>query len=148
MFAELEQRALTSTRGRQHLNLHTSYDEPCQRLLNALTLDTYIQPHRHQSNANVECLIALKGRFGCIIFGDEGHPIRKCILGPQEELYGIQIYPRQWHTIISMDHIGTLLEIKSGPFNPDQAKEFAPWAPLEGSPQAAPYLKVLRTLFV
>ena len=146
LFAQLEGRARTSPRGRQHLNLHADYDEPCQKLLNALTRGSYIQPHRHRIDPKVECLVALKGRFGCILFDDEGRPLRTYLLGPNEDLTGIQIEPHQWHTLFAMDTSGILLEVKSGPFKPNIAKEPAPWAPEEGSPQALSFLEHLRSL--
>ena len=35
----------SSSRRRQHLNLHTSYQDPCQRLLNAVQPNSYIRDH-------------------------------------------------------------------------------------------------------
>lgn len=32
-------------------------------------------------------------------------------------------------------------EVKQGPYDPQRAKEFAPWAPLEGTPEALAYLQ-------
>jgi len=37
-----------------------------------------------------------------------------------------------------------LFEAKAGPFDPGAAKEFAGWAPEEGSPEAISYLCWLR----
>jgi len=39
-----------------------------------------------------------------------------------------------------------LLEIKAGPFDPTQPKEFAPWPPEEDSEMAERYLEELLTL--
>jgi len=36
-----------------------------------------------------------------------------------------------------------LLEVKAGPFDPNQPKDLAPWAPEEGSDAAANYLNRL-----
>ena len=36
-----------------------------------------------------------------------------------------------------------LLEVKAGPFDPNQPKDLAPWAPVEGSVAAADYLNRL-----
>ena len=35
-------------------------------------------------------------------------------------------------------------EVKQGPYDPQRAKEFAPWAPLEGTPEATAYLQRLH----
>jgi hypothetical protein len=39
-----------------------------------------------------------------------------------------------------------LLELKAGPFNPNAAKEPAPWAPEEGTSDGRDYLQRLREL--
>ena len=39
-----------------------------------------------------------------------------------------------------------LCEVKEGPFDPQKAKEFAPWAPSEGSANAQDYFDQLRGL--
>ena len=36
-----------SARGRLSLDLHASHAEACQRLFNAMELDSYLRPHRH-----------------------------------------------------------------------------------------------------
>ena len=35
-------------------------------------------------------------------------------------------------------------EVKQGPYDPQLVKEFAPWAPLEGTPEATAYLQRLH----
>jgi hypothetical protein len=37
-----------------------------------------------------------------------------------------------------------VLEIIQGPYHPDTHKQFAPWAPHEGTPEAAAYLRGLE----
>lgn len=146
LYTQLEDAARASPRGRQHYNLHASYDAPCQKLLNALTFDSYIQPHRHIIDPKIECIFALKGRFGCVLFDDNGGPMQNCVIGPNEPQSGIQIEPRQWHTLFALEATGILLEIKDGPFNPNAAKELAPWAIEESDPRAPLYLETLRSL--
>ena len=96
----------------------------------------------------IECIFALKVRFGCVLFDDNGQPIQRCVIGPTEMLSGIQIEPHQWHTLFALDTSGILLEIKDGPFDPNAAKELAPWAIEEGNPRAALYLEELRSLVI
>jgi hypothetical protein len=38
------------------------------------------------------------------------------------------------------------LEAKAGPYLPFTEAERAPWAPAENSPEAAPYLAILRAM--
>jgi cupin fold WbuC family metalloprotein len=46
---------------------------------------------------------------------------------------GGDLPPGTWHTIIALVAGSILLELKVGPFNPNTAKEPAPWAPEEGT---------------
>ena len=73
-FQDLTSKAQARSRLRQHLNLHTSYDEYCQRLLNAIEPDSYIRPHRHEfrSMTEVETLLVLQGSVALIVFDDNG----------------------------------------------------------------------------
>lgn len=61
-----------SSRRRQHLNMHRSFDERCRRLFNATQPDSYIPPHRHALSNMHEFLIAVKGRFALVTSDDEG----------------------------------------------------------------------------
>ena len=67
---DLISEAKRSSRKRQHRNIHSSFDDRCQRLMNAIGTDSYIAPHRHQIDPKSECLIAAKGLFAAIIFSD------------------------------------------------------------------------------
>jgi hypothetical protein len=48
-----------------------------------------------------------------------------------------------WHTVIALEPGCVLLEVKAGPFDPNQPKVLAPWAPEEGSDAAGDYLSRL-----
>ena len=61
-----------SDRKRQHRNIHRSLDEKCQRLINAIGVESYIAPHRHRLDPKSECLIAVRGLFAAVIFSDNG----------------------------------------------------------------------------
>jgi cupin fold WbuC family metalloprotein len=138
-----------SPRRRQHLNLHASHADPCQRFLNAISRECYIRPHRHGLDPKVECLIALRGTLGVIVFDDSGAVAKTIRLGVHDQGgdVGIQIRPELWHTVISLTDMAVLLEMKDGPFDPDAAKELAPWAPDEGGIDAASYLHMLHDQF-
>ena len=56
---------------------------------------------------------------------------------------GVEVTPDTWHTVVALEPNSILLEIKAGPFDPTQPKEFAPWAPEEGSEMAERYLEEL-----
>ena len=57
---------------------------------------------------------------------------------------GINLPAGVWHTVIAEVPSSILFEVKSGPFNPEQAKEYASWAPAENTPEAAEYLMELK----
>lgn len=151
LFTDLIARASVSPRKRMHQNLHESYSDPCQRLLNAISSDSYICPHRHALDPKLETLICLKGRLGVLLFDDSGKVTEKLVIGQggHGELpsAGVEVAPSTWHTVVSLEPWSILLEIKAGPFNPNAAKEPAGWAPAEGSSEAAAYLAELQRHF-
>lgn len=143
----LAERAASSPRRRQHFNLHANYDDPCQRLLNYLWRDSYIRPHRHSADPKEETLIALKGEMGCIGFDDDGTVVRLARLTAGAGCPVVIVEPGEWHTIVPLSEVAVLIETKAGPFDPNAAKEPAPWAAEEGAPEAASYLLSLQALF-
>lgn len=57
---------------------------------------------------------------------------------------GVELAPSTWHTVLALTSDAIALELKAGPFRPTAAKEPAPWAPEEGTREAAAYLRELR----
>ena len=70
--ASLVNEASNSPRSRQHRNIHSSYDDPCQRFMNAIGMDSYIRPHRHSLDPKAETLVAVRGLFALVIFDNSG----------------------------------------------------------------------------
>lgn len=149
MLDSLLGRAAHSSRLRQHLNIHSDHDEPCQRLFNALCIDSYIRPHRHSLDPKAECLIAVRGAFALFTFDDLGS-IRTIVRVGSESAgggisaVGAEVAAGVWHTAVALVPGTVLFEVKSGPFDPAAAKELAAWAPGEGTPEAAAFLRWLR----
>jgi cupin fold WbuC family metalloprotein len=139
-----------SCRGRKNLNLHIEYADPCQRLFNAIGVDSYIPPHRHFQDPKEETLIAVRGLFALVIFDEVGGIKKICKFGTENFFakgvvnIGVELSPDVWHTVIALVENSILLEVKSGPFIPAAAKEMAPWAPEEGTSDGAKYLSQLR----
>ena len=65
-------------------------------------------------------------------------------LSDSKSASAVEIMPDTWHTVVALESGSAILEIKAGPFDPSQAKEYAAWAPSEGSPEAISYLEVLH----
>lgn len=143
-------RASFSPRGRQHYNVHSSHDEPCQRLFNAIGMDSYIRPHRHLLDPRRELLMVIRGSLAVLLFDGHGRIDRVVCVSAQAgatvapAAVGVEVEPGEWHTVIALEPGAVLLEVKAGPFLPSAAKEFAAWAPEEGSSRSADYLVELR----
>lgn len=133
-----------SIRKRQNYNIHQSYQDACQRLFNAIEPGSYIHPHRHASDPRDEMLVAIRGLMALVAFDEHGKITETIYLGTEK--YGLNVFPvveipsNTWHTVVALKSGSVLLEIKSGPFDPEQPKELASWAPMENTPDAANYL--------
>jgi cupin fold WbuC family metalloprotein len=142
--------AKQSSRQRQHKNIHQHYNDPCQRLFNAIGIDSYIRPHRHSIDPKDECLIAVRGSMALLVFDDFGQVQQIIRFGAQADEskqvigVGVNLPAGAWHTVIAEVPGSILFEVKSGPFNPEKAKEYATWAPEEDAPEAAEYLMELK----
>jgi len=151
MALHLNGSANISTRGRSSFNLHKSFSDPSQRLFNAISMSSYIQPHRHSLDPKNETLLAIKGLFALFIFDDVGDVSQIIRFGSEKYLndstgMGVELHPDLWHTVVALADESILFECKPGPFDSLLAKELAPWAPKEDSAGALSYLKALRSL--
>ena len=148
--SELTAQAQCSPRKRQHRNVHESYADPCQRLFNAIEPGSYIRPHRHAGDPRDELLIAVRGSMALMTFDEQGklNGVVRFGVDPNVEglAVGVEVPANTWHTVIAFEPGCVLLEVKAGPFDPNQPKDLAPWAPDEGSPAALPYLNHLIDL--
>lgn len=144
---ELTAQAQCSTRKRQHRNIHESYADPCQRLFNAIEPDSYIRPHRHATDPRDELLIAIRGLMALVTFDEQGKVISVLRFGADRKKEGVavgaEVPTDAWHTVIALEPGSVLLEVKAGPFDPNQPKDLAPWAPVEGGQSAKQYLEKL-----
>ena len=136
----LSDEAKQSSRKRKTYNYHKSFDENINRMLNAIEPLSYVQPHKHEDPDKVEVFLVLKGRLLVVIFDDKGNN-ESTILDNKEGKYGIEIPPKVWHTIISLEQNTVIFEVKDGPYNPETDKNFAKWAPKESDADAADYIK-------
>lgn len=136
-----------SGRLRQHQNIHKAFDEPCQRLFNAIEPGSYIRPHRHASVPRDELLVAIRGLMALVTFDDEGKVQQVVRFGSEKYgpdlAVGVELSPQTWHTVVALVPGSVLLEVKAGPFDPEQPKNLADWAPDEGSERVTEYLNEL-----
>ncbi|MGS0621384.1 WbuC family cupin fold metalloprotein [Ralstonia sp. VS2407] len=143
-FDRLTDQARSTSRLRQHQNIHRSYDEPCQRFFNAIEPGSYIRPHRHASDPRDELLVAVRGLMALVTFSDNGEIASTIRLATErfgaDTCNAAEVPSCVWHTVIALEPGSVLLEIKAGPFDPRQPKDLAPWAPQEGGADALQYL--------
>ena len=131
-------------RRRKNLNLHQSLEDPSQKLFNAMQADSYVQPHRHPEPEKTELLIAVRGRFAALIFDEQGSVTERIEFAPGGEIFGAEIRPNTWHTVIALEDGSVFLEVKQGPYAPLSDKDFAGWAPVENAPGVSQYMQWLR----
>jgi cupin fold WbuC family metalloprotein len=134
-------KAAASERGRAHLTLHSGPQDLVQRFFVTARAGTYFRPHRH--TAKSELAIVTRGALDVLTFDDAGIVTDRFAVGPGAPNIGFETQPGTWHTLVVRGAEATFIEVKQGPYDPATASEFAPWAPAEGSPEAAEFLGVL-----
>ena len=132
-----------SGRRRINHNFHRSLEENPNRFLNVMLKDAYFTPHRHISPPKPEAFLVLEGSVLCVIFDDDGG-IREVHKMGEGENYGVDVGAGIWHTILVLSDTAVCYEVKPGPYVQASDKEFAPWAPREGDPQANAYAAALK----
>ena len=139
--------ARTSPRRRVILPFHKDDADPLHRMFNAAQPGSYVRPHRHVSPPKAEIFLVLRGALALFVFEDDGR-IRDCIrLEAGGERFGVDLGPGLYHCFIALEPDTLLYEIKTGPYEPTSAKDFAPWAPEEDSAGAGAYLSMLEAAY-
>ncbi len=125
--------AKQSARKRKNYNFHKEPGDKLQRMLNALEPETYIQPHKHENPDKREAFIIIKGKMVIVEYDNEGNITDHILVDRSKGNYGAEVQPGKWHSIICLEPGTVYYEVKDGPYDPDADKEFATWAPDEGS---------------
>jgi cupin fold WbuC family metalloprotein len=142
--------AKSNPRKREILVMHRGDRDPLQRMLNAIQPGSYVRPHRHLSPPKAESLVLLAGSVGVVPFLDDGTPDREnfVLLDKTRGVLAVDFRESLWHTFFALEPDTVVFEVKPGPYDPATDKDFAPWSPAEGSPEAAAYLSSLEQLFL
>jgi cupin fold WbuC family metalloprotein len=109
--------------------------------------DSYVMPHRHLDANKDETIVALRGRFGLVLFDENGQVASTAVLGADQAALGVDIAHGTFHTIVALEPGSVFFEAKAGPYVAITEAERAAWAPAEGTLEAAAYLEKLRALF-
>jgi cupin fold WbuC family metalloprotein len=125
---------------------HPTEDASLHRMLNVVQPGSYIQPHRHANPPKDESIVVLKGAIACVIFSDGGAVAQVHVLGPHRTGFGVDIHAGVFHTFFALEKDTVLFEVKPGPYKKISDKDFAAWAPTEGTDEAKAYLDQLYRL--
>lgn len=147
LFDSLTAQAKASPRKRKNFNFHQSDGAICHRLLNALEMDSYIQPHRHLDPTKDETLIVVRGKLGAVFFDDAGNVTHKFVIEAGGNNVGLHTPSGVFHSFVALAPDSVIFEAKAGPYVPVGDNEKARWAPAENSPEAAAYLVKMFHLF-
>jgi cupin fold WbuC family metalloprotein len=130
--------AAANPRRREVHRLHAVDGETLHRMLNALQPGTYVRPHRHLTPPKAEVFVLLSGMLGFVAFDEAGRFGREdcLVLDPAKGTYAVDIPAGTWHAIVALAPDTVVFEAKPGPYAPASDKDFAPWAPAEGLPEA------------
>jgi cupin fold WbuC family metalloprotein len=143
LFRQLLAAAWRSPRRRVNHNFHASLQDNPHRFLNVMLRGSYFTPHRHQSPPKSETFLVLEGRLAFVIFDDTGRVTGCRILDATTPTLGIDIGPGIWHTLVVLSEHCVCFEVKPGPYDAANDKEFAAWAPPEGDAGCGRYLDTL-----
>lgn len=135
--------AAVSPRHRAIVRYH-DHAEPLQRMLNAVEPDSYVRPHRHADPAKLEIFLVLTGRALVLTFDVAGAVTSGVELSAAGPCWGVEIPAGTWHTLLALEPGTTLYELIEGAFDPATHKDYAPWAPPEGSEEGQRFLAALR----
>ncbi len=140
---ELASKAALSPRARAHHNVHSGPVDPVQRFLVYALGGSYFRPHCHRERD--ELALVVRGSFDVLTFDEEGRVRERFRVGEGAQDFAYETPQGTWHTLLPAETGGAFFEVKQGPYDPATSTAFAPWAPAEGAPGVADYLRWLRS---
>lgn len=126
---QLKIEAEASPRLRAHYLLHSGHHEKVQRLLIGLVKDSLVEPHYHELPNQWEMFAVLQGTLKVKIYNSKGVVVNQFHVGSNTFLPQlIEFAPNEIHSVECVSDFALLLEIKEGPFDPNNAKSFPLWS--------------------
>ncbi|WP_155419480.1 WbuC family cupin fold metalloprotein [Chromobacterium subtsugae] len=125
--------------------VHDSYDEIPQRFVNCMASDSYIKPHKHESDNQWELVTWMSGEMLIVIFDDLGRILNKVKIGQRSNRI-MEIQRNQYHSYVPLSDCA-YLEIRNCRFvygQPEVDRTFASWAPDEGSIEVNDFVAWLK----
>lgn len=117
--------AIASNRLRTHYLLHESYIEKVQRLLIAMVNGSYVEPHFHSDPHQWEMFTVIHGRVKVCLYNSSGMVVRELIIDGENVVPVIEFSAGDIHSVECISKRALLLEVKEGPFDPDNPKVMA-----------------------
>ena len=108
--------ASKSPRLRMNYNLHESFEEPVQRMFNALEPGTKVPIARHMESS--ETLIMIRGKLKVLIYDDNGVLVEDVEISPKTDMIGYHIPKGIWHKVESLEKGTVCFETREGPYRP------------------------------
>jgi cupin fold WbuC family metalloprotein len=137
----------SSPRRRVIQPFHRDESALLHRMFNAVQPGSYIPPHRHLDPPKAESWLVVRGSLAFFTFDEQGN-IQECLaISAAGDVFGVDLEPGVYHTFLALEPDTVVYEVKSGPYSPSTDKTFPPWAPREGSAEAAAYLAHLEAEF-
>lgn len=134
--------AASSARRRHPKLLHRPGAE-LNRVFNFMMHDSYMQPHLHPGEEKVEKIYLVQGKIAALFFDEQG-AIKERTLLEKGGTELIEVPAFTWHTYVMLSEHAISYETMMGVYEPSTWKNFAPWAPPEGSPESSTYLNFLK----
>ena len=111
---ELTDKAKASPRLRMNYDLRNSSEDNSQRMLNAIEPGTIVPIHRHKNTS--ETVVCIRGHFEEYLYDEEGRLTETIDMHPGGLV--LNIPPRQWHSLKSLESGTVLIEMKDGAYEP------------------------------
>jgi cupin fold WbuC family metalloprotein len=149
LLTEVAQKAAGRSRLRQNYDFHGPA-EKVQRFINAFQPGTYVRPHRHLRDPEVngfEFFLVLQGSLGMLLFNSQGKIIHRERLDASGPNRGIELAEGVYHSLVALAADTVILELKEGPYIPATDKEFLQQFPQEGAAEAEELVSIWSKSF-
>lgn len=115
-----------------------------QRLLNFMQPGTYVRPHLHPMPHATESIILLQGKLRFFTFDADGNRQTDDIFSTGPPPGVVDINPGVWHSFLVLEKDTIIFECKKGPYDAETDKEFAAWAPEEGTAESHEWIQKMN----
>ena len=98
-----------------------------------------MRPHRNLhdgSGTGFECFLVLQGAIGLLLFNSESEMQQQLHLSAFRPTHCIEVAEDQFHTLVALEADSVIFELKQGPYQPAQDKDFLSSFPQEGTTEA------------